>query len=298
MKQLAAISDNEFDGADADTVIENLDNELAEILKYADVSIKAAVDHINERLLNGEDESKSSTISSSEPSNKSSSVKSVQTQSNKSKHSDSRKQQQQVDEANERLRSLEEEQHELEEELQRKSNAYELNRQRIEDARSIVLLNETRLKESKVREKTAVAQKPKLPTIRNLHGNTSHQLPEDLSSPKPTNVKLKGVVLPTFSGEDKSEYEAWDAAFTSVVDDSVMPVKEKMLRLLGCLSGKARETVKDLGFTSSAYERAKEKLERKYGGRRRQTLTQLSTLRPTPKPRSQRKATRGLRSRL
>ena len=287
MKQLAAISDNEFDGADVDTVIENLDNELAEILKYADVSIKAALDHINERLLNDEDESKSSTISSSEPSNKSSSVKSVQTQSNKSKHSDSRKQQQQVDEANERLRSLEEEQHELEEELQRKnyngSNAYELNRQRIEDARSIVLLNETRLKESKVREKTAVARKPKLPTIKNLHGNTSHQLPEYLSSPKPTNVKLKGVVLPTFSGEDKSEYEAWKPAFTSVVDDSVMPVKEKMLRLLGCLSGKARETVKDLGFTSSAYERAKEKLERKYGGRRRQTLTQLSTLRALPK---------------
>ena len=142
-----------------------------------------------------------------------------------------------------------------------------------------MLLNETRLKESKVREKTAVARKPKLPTIKNLQRNTSHQMPEDLSSPKPTNVKFKGVVLPTFSGEDKSKYKAWKAAFTSVVDDSVMPVKEKMLRLLGCLSGKARETVKDLGFTSSTYERAKEKLERKYGGRRRQTLTQLSTLR-------------------
>ena len=146
-----------------------------------------------------------------------------------------------------------------------------------------MLLNETRLKQSKVQEKTAVARKPKLPAIKNLHGNTSHQLPEDLSSPKRTNVKLKGVVLPTFSGEDKSEYKAWKAAFTSVIDDSVMPVKEKMLRLLGCLSGKARETVKDLGFTSSAYERAKEKLERKYGGRRRQTLTQLSTLRALPK---------------
>ena len=39
MKQLAAISDNEFDGADADTVIENLYNKLAEIKKNADVSI-------------------------------------------------------------------------------------------------------------------------------------------------------------------------------------------------------------------------------------------------------------------
>jgi hypothetical protein len=49
MKNLAAISDNEFDGTDADTVIENLDNELAEILKSADVSTKAALGHVNER---------------------------------------------------------------------------------------------------------------------------------------------------------------------------------------------------------------------------------------------------------
>ena len=40
MKELAALSDNEFDGADADTIIENLDNELAEILKCADVSVR------------------------------------------------------------------------------------------------------------------------------------------------------------------------------------------------------------------------------------------------------------------
>ena len=282
MKEIAAISDYEFDGTDADMVIDNLDNELTEILKSADVSIKAALDDVNQRLLNGEDESKASTILSSEPSIKSNRVKSVQTHS-KSKNSDSRKQQQEVDEANERLRSLEEEQHGLEEELQRKSNACELNRQRIEDARSIVLLNEARLKDSKKQEETAATRKMKLPTGENSNRVSLRQLHKGLLSPKPTNVKLKGVTLPTFSGEDKSEYEAWKAAFTSVVDDSVIPIKEKMLRLLGCLSGKAHETVKDLGFTNSAYERAKEKLERKYGGKRRQTLSQLSTLRALPK---------------
>ena len=36
MKELAALSENEFDGADADTIID----ELAEILKCADVSVR------------------------------------------------------------------------------------------------------------------------------------------------------------------------------------------------------------------------------------------------------------------
>jgi hypothetical protein len=31
-------------------------------------------------------------------------------------------------------------------------------------------------------------------------------------------VKLKGVELPTFSGDNKTEYESWKAAFMSVVD--------------------------------------------------------------------------------
>ena len=41
-----------------------------------------------------------------------------------------------------------------------------------------------------------------------------------------TRVKLKGVELPSFSGEDKTEFEAWDAAFISVVDDTDIPVKD------------------------------------------------------------------------
>ncbi|XP_028404112.1 uncharacterized protein LOC114526792 [Dendronephthya gigantea] len=103
--------------------------------------------------------------------------------------------------------------------------------------------------------------------------------------PSYTRVKQKGVELRNFSRDDKTDFEAWNAAFTSVVDETNMPVKEKMLRLQNCLKGKALETVKDLGFTQHAYERAKEKLQRKYGGKRRQTLTHLATLRALPKVR-------------
>ena len=61
-------------------------------------------------------------------------------------------------------------------------------------------------------------------------------------------VKLKGVDVPTFSGEDKTDYESWKAAFMSMVDPLDIPVGEKMLRLLNSLKGKALTLVKDLGY--------------------------------------------------
>lgn len=59
-------------------------------------------------------------------------------------------------------------------------------------------------------------------------------------------VKLKGVDLPKFSGEDKTEYEPRKAAFMSIVD---IPVSEKMPLLQSSLSGKAQILVKDLGYS-------------------------------------------------
>ena len=91
-------------------------------------------------------------------------------------------------------------------------------------------------------------------------------------------IKLKGVDLPTFDGEDKVEYEQWKAAFTSAVDYADIPVNEKMLRLQNSLKGKALKLVKDLGFSSNAYERAKQKLEKKYGGQRRLQIKTLTAL--------------------
>ena len=75
--------------------------------------------------------------------------------------------------------------------------------------------------------------------------------------------------LPVFDGEDKTEYEQWKAAFMSAVDQTNIPVNEKMLHLQSSLRGNALRLVKDLGFTIHAYDRAKEKLEKKYGGQRR-----------------------------
>ncbi len=92
-------------------------------------------------------------------------------------------------------------------------------------------------------------------------------------------IRLKGVALPTFSGEEKSDYESWKAAFMSVVDRLDVPVEEKMLRLQSCLSGKALAMVKDLGYSNNAYERAKSKLEKRYGGERRLQIKHLTALR-------------------
>ena len=82
-------------------------------------------------------------------------------------------------------------------------------------------------------------------------------------------VKLKGADLPKFSGEDKADYEPWRAAFMSIVDGMDIPVGEKVLRLPISLTRKALTLVKDLRYFINAYERAKEKLEKKYGGERR-----------------------------
>ena len=99
-------------------------------------------------------------------------------------------------------------------------------------------------------------------------------------------VKLKGVELPRFSGEDKFNYEPWKAAFMKMVDAQKIPVGEKMLRLQNSLAGKALTLVKDLGYSNAAYERAKLKLEKRYGGERQQQIKHLTTLRNWPKVRS------------
>jgi hypothetical protein len=96
---------------------------------------------------------------------------------------------------------------------------------------------------------------------------------------------LKDVELPTFSGDNKTEYESWKAAFMSVVDGANILVKEKMLRLQSCLTGKALKMVKDLGYSDNAYKRALEKPEKKFGGEQRLAITLLTTLRGWPKVR-------------
>ena len=63
--------------------------------------------------------------------------------------------QQEAKDANERLEKLEEEQRSLEEEMREKAAAVEINRKRVDDARSIAHLNEARAKECEEFQKRA-----------------------------------------------------------------------------------------------------------------------------------------------
>ena len=94
--------------------------------------------------------------------------------------------------------------------------------------------------------------------------------------------QLKRISIPTFSG-DKRAYESWTSAFMSCVDQAPATSEYKLLQLHEYLSGEALKVIENLGYSEAAYEAAKERLERKYGGKRRQIaryLEQLENFRP------------------
>ncbi|PFX27500.1 Uncharacterized protein K02A2.6 [Stylophora pistillata] len=64
---------------------------------------------------------------------------------------------------------------------------------------------------------------------------------------------LERIRIPTFSG-NKTEFQHWNATFTSCVDATAMSAQFKMLKLEACLAGEALETVKGLGYSETAYE--------------------------------------------
>ena len=57
-----------------------------------------------------------------------------------------------------------------------------------------------------------------------------------------------------------------------------MSAQFKMLRLEACLAGEALETIKGLGYSEAAYEAAKSRLLRKYGGNRREIQCHVDEL--------------------
>ena len=74
------------------------------------------------------------------------------------------------------------------------------------------------------------------------------------------------------------DFQKWHAAFTSCVDVTSLSPQFEMLCLEACLTGKAAETIKGLGYSVEAYEAAKARLVRKYGGSRRQVQSHLDEL--------------------
>ena len=94
--------------------------------------------------------------------------------------------------------------------------------------------------------------------------------------------QLTRVSIPVFKG-DKRSYESWRAAFIACIDQAPATPEYKLLQLRQYLSGEALKVVEGLGHSAAAYEAAKDRLERKYGGQRRRInlyLDELDNFRP------------------
>ena len=94
--------------------------------------------------------------------------------------------------------------------------------------------------------------------------------------------QLKRVSIPEFGG-DKRTYESWKASFVACIDQAPATSEYKLLQLRQHLTGEALRCIENLGHSAAAYETAKERLDRKYGGRRRQIglyLEELERFRP------------------
>ena len=90
-------------------------------------------------------------------------------------------------------------------------------------------------------------------------------------------TQLKPVQIPTFSG-DKRSYPSWKAAFMACVNRTSVTQENKMLQLRQYVSGEAFIAIENLGYSPAAYEAAKDRLEGKYGGKRRQKASFMEDL--------------------
>ena len=127
-----------------------------------------------------------------------------------------------------------------------------------------LFLLQSNSKESKGNKTSQVA------TCESAHGKNGHMVD--------ANKQLKQIRIPKFSG-DKKEYQSWWAAFSSCVDETNLSAQFKMLRLESCLAGEAAEMVKGPDYLDLAYEAAKARLNRKYGGKRQQVQAHIDELR-------------------
>ena len=187
--------------AEADTIIESLDKEADEIVASVDEIIEKAEKHVQERLDKGEEESVSL------------SNKSQANDDNVSLASSYVKQKQlEAKQASERLAQVEEEQKQKELELERITAEVQLAKQRAEEARKVAALNQLRAdateRETGLHNKDdislGISRSPDLVYEKNAYGpGQYHGRLVQRSLP----IKLKGVDLPKFSGDDKADYE-------------------------------------------------------------------------------------------
>ena len=108
-------------------------------------------------------------------------------------------------------------------------------------------------------------------------GETSPATSKSAAIGKDLWKQLKRVSIPVFSG-DKKVYESWKAAFLACIDQAPATPEYKLLQLRQYLSGEALKAVESLGHSAAAYEAAKDRLDRKFGGQRRQISLYLEEL--------------------
>ena len=89
--------------------------------------------------------------------------------------------------------------------------------------------------------------------------------------------QLNRVSIPVFN-EDKRNYKNWKSAFNACVDQAPATPEYKLLQLRQYLSAEALKAIENLGHSGFAYESAKERLERKYGGQRRKVMLYMDEL--------------------
>ena len=89
--------------------------------------------------------------------------------------------------------------------------------------------------------------------------------------------QLKKLSIPKFSG-DVRQYEEWKTKFNTCIDKSEVADQLKLLYLHESLSGEALNVIDGLGHSESAYAVAKERIERKYGGYKRNITLILEEL--------------------
>ncbi|KAJ8050677.1 hypothetical protein HOLleu_03974 [Holothuria leucospilota] len=89
--------------------------------------------------------------------------------------------------------------------------------------------------------------------------------------------QLKRVSIPVFSG-DVEVYENWKAAFLVCIDVAPATPEYKLLQLRQYLSDEALMVIENLGHSAKAYQSAKDRLERKYGDKRRHIALQFEEL--------------------
>ena len=90
-------------------------------------------------------------------------------------------------------------------------------------------------------------------------------------------TQTKRVEIQTFAGE-KLKYEEWKAAFIACVGSSPATPEYKFLQMKQFLSGEALQAVANFGYTQRGYEEAKARLDKKFGGERRQVALYVEEL--------------------